>query len=504
VNNPKSKGRLVPLDIESIIPLEVEEWFGDFNWPVTWNEFIKIEQEVKDILNDHIKNFPKLAEVIVINYKLHIEYANYVFGLLLLEKLGNQVAISPNNEYFKSLFNHGVPKPIIAFPNLDSYKHGLKALMRKVKLYLEDNKFRIPKFWKKPVFIFRESRSAHTLEYLQEHHMGNFYPVSFFDFYKSSNTKALTEEINGELEELVNSINNKLTVLLESYHVQTNREQQNFIYQHTLELFRKTLVALLAVKKGLGKKKIRLFIGSNNNYYSRILSVAVRGVGGEVHGFKHGEPINYMFGLVSWLDLSLNDYYYDYTRDNVEIMKEIIRKFPPLNNNPVEIRSMESKRYEKFLEKTVKVEPDEIKKVMLIGNCFRNTSFSSATAIFPTIQLYTELEIIKKLKGEGYQVVYKLHPENLDKKIGFVKDLSVFEALFPKDVEINTERFEDTIAQVDAFAFYYTGTSTFGGAITSQKPIWFFDVHTRDYPEKMMEFISDRCIYQPTELNFIK
>lgn len=493
----------IPLDIESILEIGVDKWFDTFDWPFSWSEFVKLEDEVKSILKNHIESCPKYADIIIINYKIYIEFANYFLALILKEKIGDRVIITDNNYYYRDVFNEGIPlSPIIKFPKLKKNK-TIKNKLRRLKKYLIDNDFKIPKFGKETVYILDESRSQHTIDYLQKNNLGNIRPISFFDFYSNDHAKELTQENKAQLRNLAISIKEDLVKLVRDYNILLNIKQENFIEDHTFTLFEQTKKTLETVKQGVKKNKIKLFIGANNNYYSRIISTAIRNGGGEIHGFKHGEPINYKYDLVSWLDLSLNDYYYEYTDKNTKMLDEIAKEFPPLNNNRCIIKSMKNNRYETIFNDLVIQKTDNISTVMLIGNCFRHTSFSYATAVFPTMQLYIELNIVYKLKSKGYKVIYKMHPENLDKKVGFVKDFSVFKALFPDDVEINSESFESTTQQVDAYAFYYTGTSTFLTAMISKKPILLFDIKLREYPKAMLDILTSRCDYILTKINCI-
>ena len=74
--------------------------------------------------------------------------------------------------------------------------------------------------------------------------------------------------------------------------------------------------------------------------------------------------------------------------------------------------------------------------------------------------------------------------------------MAEFKHLLPNDVHIELGRFEDLTEIVDAFAFYYTATSTFGAALTSGKPIYFNDIGLRNYTKEMMFFLSKKCTYE--------
>lgn len=493
----------IPLDIESILEIGIDKWYDSFEWPFSWAEFVKLEDEVKSILKYHIENTPEYADIIVINYKIYIEFANFILALILKEKIGANALISDNNLYYKSIFDSGVPdRPLVNFPNLNQ-KNVLRRKIKWIKRFLKDNDFSFPRLFEKDVFILSESRSHQTLDYLQKHHLGNIYALSFFDYYSEKTRLPLPQKNKMEIEELSLSIKEDLVHLIQSYGIYTTRIQEEFIVNYINKMFEETIVTLNTIEKNLNGKKIKLYIGSNNNHFSRIISVAIRNAGGEIHGFSHGEPINYENDLVSWLDLSLNDYYYEYTETNAEILRDIADKFPALKANKCNIKSMENPQYSGLWDENSIKSIEEVSNVMIIGNCFRHSSFSTATSVFPTLQLFVELSLIKELRNMGYSVIYKLHPDNLDKRIGFVKNINVFRSLLPDDIEIDKGKFEDSLENVDVFVFYYTATSTFGPAIQSKKPVFFYDLKLRQYSPKTFDLLIRRCEYHQFNNKYI-
>lgn len=494
----------IPIDIESILTIDKEKWYEDFEWPIKWHEFIEIENGIKSILNSHIDRFPRYANIIVINFKIHIEYSNFLVALLLKKELNTKAIVSTQNNYYRSIFDRGIPVPFVKFPKINKENNNfLRRKIRSLKKFLVDNNFKFPFFWKTKIFILNESRSPSTLDFLRKNYKGRIHSLSFFDYFDEKNNYEIDCQSISDIKEIIGSIIQDISNYALNLGVILNKKQKDFLNDHMFNLFTKSLRSLNIIKTNIRNKKVKLFLGSNNSYYSRIMSAAVREANGEVHGFQHGEPINYKIDLVSWLDLSLNNYFYTYTDENALTLRDIVKEFPPLNHNKCIIKSMENDAYSGLFKHFNINGQDKISTVTLIGNCFRHTSFSSATAVFPTMQLYTELFIIKKLQAEGYKVIYKMHPENLNEKIGFVKDISVFQKLFPKDVEINTENFELMEHKTDAFVFYYTATSTFLSALTSNKPILFYDIGLRKYPKNMLDLLMQRCDYKLTKLNFI-
>jgi hypothetical protein len=482
-----------PIDIESILEYGIDKWYKEFNWPISWQEFLDIEDKCKKVLNDHIGKYPDYADIILINYKVFIEYSNLIYALFVLKNAKYEPMISKENKYFDNIAINEIPgQPIISFPNLSKTSYLHKRIYRFLKRYLKDNKFRIPNFFKHKKYIFSESRSNHTLEYLQKESLGSIMPMSFFDIYSKGKNVEISDKQTKEIDELVKSIVLGVCKIGNSLIIELTSKQQTFLLNTTNTLFIETNKALQRVKNGLSQKKIELYIACNNNNFSRIMSVAVRSTGGKVYGFTHGEPLIYDNDYKSWIDLSLNDYYFEYTDLLRDELRKVIKKYPPLNNNKCKIESMKLSEFDEMFYKKEHFAENDIKKVMLIGNFYRDYSFTSVTAMFSVLQFHVELSIILELQNEGYDVIYKIHPENLK-----MKEIM---SLFPKDIEINSERFENIVEKTDAFAFYYLGTTTFGHALISRNPILFIDCHISELTINLKNKLFPTIEYIETEV----
>ena len=182
----------------------------------------------------------------------------------------------------------------------------------------------------------------------------------------------------------------------------------------------------------------------------------------EFIGFSHGEPVVFHRDKVSWMELSLNNTYYDYTKklsDKLKIVHQNNFNF----RNSIEIENFKTDIFNKFHKQKLKSTNINLKKkVMLIGNAYRNTGMSSVTAPYGIVQLQIELEIISKLQELKYSVLYKKHPGGYyaNKKLPFNNDVEIIEGPF-----------ESVFHIADILFFYYTRTTTFGYALSSNKPI---------------------------------
>ena len=480
-----------PSDIEGVKLKDLDEWFQDFNWPLNWNELIQIEDKVKNVLNKKIETEDKYYEIILISYKIFIEYSNFIYALLIIEK-GNNLKFSKTNEYFYNIKENQVPQiPIISFPELKKSSTYLRKKYRTYKKILQDNKFNIFKPFLKKTYFFVESRSPHTINFLKKKKKF-ISPISFFDIYDDSNVVELSDNDKNNLDEISRLIVEDLKIVIKEYDISFTEKQNNYLRGVTYDVFYKSLQALNSVKVGLKKKRIELYMGSNNSFLSRIMSVAIRNNGGKIHGFSHGEPLIYNWDKISWMELSLNTNYYEYT----EKLSEELKKVHAGNfqyRNQVKIESFNSDVFTKFHEQaTNRSINDSCKKVMLIGNAYRETGMTSVTSPPGVIQLQIEMEIINKLKEIGYSVLYKKHPG------GYFENRKL---PFSEYVEIIDAPFEATYQSADVLIFYYTRTTTFGYALSSDKHVVVIDSGIEEIKEETLKLIEKQCSYFKANYN---
>ena len=159
--------KYTPADVEGLKTLDLDEWVKDFNWPVNWKEVIEIEDKVKNVLNKRIEAEDRYYKIILISYKIFIEYSNYIYALLVLKK-DQKIKFSESNEYFYSIRENQVPnKPIIVFPKLKNNESFLRRKLRTYKKLLRENKLNVLSFFLGKNYFFVESRSPHTINFLK-------------------------------------------------------------------------------------------------------------------------------------------------------------------------------------------------------------------------------------------------------------------------------------------------------------------------------------------------
>ena len=131
----------------------------------------------------------------------------------------------------------------------------------------------------------------------------------------------------------------------------------------------------------------------------------------------------------------------------------------------------------------------KIKKVMIIGmpHKIENMFYVSNSTVLNTHErLRLEVKLIKALKKNKFDVLYKIHPGfNFNYK-------NIFGNL---SMEVINEKFEDCYDLVDCIVYSYSASTTLGYGLMTRKPIVVFDEYDniRKHNKNLFSLLKKRC-----------
>lgn len=105
--------------------------------------------------------------------------------------------------------------------------------------------------------------------------------------------------------------------------------------------------------------------------------------------------------------------------------------------------------------------PSRVAKVMLVGFPLAPWRKPQGSALFWPIQLDLELRLARLLKGAGYTVLYKAHPDRLRE----------IENVFDGMAKVIKAPFEQVVEMADAFVFPVIRTTAFNFGLCTSKPV---------------------------------
>jgi len=487
-----------PLTIGGIHQLDIKEWQKDFCWPLSWPQFLKLEVKVTNVMDSYIRKYKGhfLSDLISINYKCYIDCVNLIHELVVLKDLKRK-QIEPllvGSERYRQLVENGVPSvALVAVPSTGKkfwFERKIKNLKIARRLF---GKRILLSFLKPKIYVTDASLSDFTISHLRKSFPGRVKALCFDEWTRDQ--VRVSEDGKQEICDFCEDFINEIGMIARAYDLHLTEQQSDFLRENTERLFLNSYELVLRADGFLKKKKpVSLFIGSNNNTLSRILSVAVRKNGGKVTAFSHGEPLAYNWKKIAWMELALADEYVEYSPALAETLAESSKFYPPANGNQSTIIGGGFKLLKSIREREKqKNPPEKIETVMLIGNAYRETGLSCVTSFPAPVQFDLERRIIELLRQFGYKVVYKKHPGGLLGK----KELDF---KIP-NLEIISDSFEENLDKADAYFFYYTRTSTFGPALCTNKPIFVLDGGWEEIPEKMKRLLHSRCVFMEASFN---
>ncbi len=487
-----------PLDLEGILEVGLEEWQKNFYWPISWIDFLRLEEKITDLFDRYIQEYRDhfLADLILINYKSYIEYSNFIHELLVLNDLKKK-QLKPlfrTSERYRQIFEQGIPETSLTITPRTSNNSLLRnsfqnlKLMRRVVNYQTFFNILKPK-----VIITDASLSDYTVQYLRKFFPGMVKAKCFNEWLHGH--ASISSNQRAEIKEFCQGLLKGVSEIASNYKVSFTTQQLGYVKNTTERKFLNSYQLLLQVENSLNGHSTRhLFIGPNHDTLPRILSVATRKKGGKVTAFTHGEPMVYNWKKIAWMELSLVDEFVEYSSQLARVLFETMETCPTPNQNRPDIidGNYSVLRAIRESEKDKPV-PQEIKKVMVIGNAYRESGLSCVTSFPAPVQFDLELRIIQLLKKAGYKVIYKQHPGGVLKRSNFD-----FRTL---GVEVIKESFEQNLEKADAYLFYYTRTSTFGPALCTNKPIFVIDGGWEEIAIELRTALETRCTFIKTNFD---
>lgn len=188
-----------------------------------------------------------------------------------------------------------------------------------------------------------------------------------------------------------------------------------------------------------------------------------------------------------------------YTSYAVGDLSKSFAVYPHPFKKDVNIVSAETSYFSETYEKFKNQHPlKKIKTVLL--HCYSFDEKMNLDTIFSDIfYFHTEFILISFLVKNGFEVIYKVHPETVSALSEYKKIFSHISNLFHGKVHISYERLQEITHLADAFLMYYTTATSFYWFLCLQKPLVLIDSDTfvRRHSDKALELIGKRCSFIP-------
>jgi hypothetical protein len=145
-----------------------------------------------------------------------------------------------------------------------------------------------------------------------------------------------------------------------------------------------------------------------------------------------------------------------------------------------------------FARSARKAFPQVTRKVMIIGYPLNANRYLYSNGDFFVFQLDLELRLVTLLKEQGFEIIYKMHPDRQKEAGGLFSG---------KADRILVEPFETVYEEADAIIFGCTTSTTFGFALCLNKPVFVFDLEGKYWNPEAYELLRKRCVMIPTRFD---
>ncbi len=490
----------IPMDIYAIKEIGIEKWQKSYFWPVTDRVYFNLLDELWDNFDEMCTNTsPILNDVLLSDTKFISFIASYLHCHIvktLCEKEGRKIL---SNQLSKVYLD----------PDWDSLSDVNCVPKHKIKR----NEFQLRRWAKRVVHNRHLSLFENVLGLFSQ---SNVWSLGSFSEIKGVYVKKhdlycdhqYVESIFPRDMSFVNVANiNTLEAPIEKFLINLSTYCESLFYfelpvQEIKQCWLKRLTYMMQAYNYIREKKNipeLLLLTEVAKPTHKIIALAVQSRGGEVVGFSHGNDVgNLNRRLQGYIEYSHCNIYICPTERSKKLRQIEYDANKLSNYRKTQFQSIDLKLYKDIFDLNKIEQPvDYVRTVMIIGYPMNTIRYQYSAGDFFYFQLDLELRLATLLKKKGFKVIYKAHPDNIDKIKG------IFDEIVD---EVLVEPFEQVYQLADAFFFGCLTSTTFGFAVNTNRPIYLFDIEGMQWNSGVYELIQRRCSIIPAsfdELNRI-
>lgn len=256
----------------------------------------------------------------------------------------------------------------------------------------------------------------------------------------------------------------------------------NLIMQYVRGQTAKAYLDYLRLKDFFGSYAFNYFERSLTPYLSALIAVVCKENGGKAHSTYHG--VCQTASEPDVATMATSSVFWGVTQAFKQDAEELAQKIPqPIRTFEIKNMGLED-HYKDFIK--AGVPKNNIKTVGIMGRhiVMRYSAFNSLEFC---AYLHHERQIADMLLAQGYEVVYKAHPEC---------DWRHFDKFFDPRVHINWQPFESVYNDFDALYYHFGASSTLPHALGSDLHIFMLKDGWHDlkiWPSRIQNVYAEHC-----------
>ncbi|OGL70616.1 hypothetical protein A3B32_03585 [Candidatus Uhrbacteria bacterium RIFCSPLOWO2_01_FULL_53_9] len=495
--NPK----IFPVDIWSAKQLGIEEWQENFFWPVSDEEYVQLCQDVLSVWRQRIDAEPQhVGDAVLVKSNIVTDCQHELHALWVLQRLaesGHRPLYTERSLWYRRLSEHSTEEAVdvpvnrmvneCTLPRSLFFLRAIKRAIRAWRFNLSAGKM----YSASTVYVFGVP-SGMVAEYAkslpewvhlsyQEDWLAHDSATSAFD------EKTARDAASAFVSEMVERARQRGIVVSDAH-------QRRFISRVAGELLDASETLERMSSRVAQKGRVHVLTPTLNDPFARSLAIQVRAHGGSVTGFAHGGSIG-MFDtpFLSMSEFALADEFMTYTEASVSLFQELHDRYASPRNHRTQIRSAHSNLFRRAWDDGQRqVTPTSIKRVMLLGfpyNPWRKPQSPGGLAL---LHVDMERRLVNALSQQGYEVLYKVHPDRREEAAG----------IFDDKAHVVLGEFRDCVDQADAIVIGSLRTTALPYALCTQKPVIALSIHgdTLMHAEAKA-VLQQRCVLLETDFD---
>ncbi len=485
-----------PIDAQAVKRYGLDKWREEFSSPVSEEEFISLYWDIEALFASLMGRYDGLTrELFVIHHKFKIEYANIINAIWVAQraqKTGKSILYSDDSWWYKNIAEDKDIDIRIQIARFVPYSWQHRALSFIKGHMLSLYHCGIIKYLNRHKGDFVVKLFYGTVTDLMSHYIKKLPQGIDFtyrcDWFSNGPSHKLSGELASRIDEVSQLVMEGLIDIAKKRSIRLNQRHIDQIRLFTKNEFVNAAELYLTVEDRVKRerKKIHLILANSVNPVERIVSIVVRKYGGKVTAFAHGGDNGFRNISIS-KDVTTADEFIAYTASSVDLYNRITYKSTSWERDyPFNVNSVESDEFFKLWQGMQRFRSSgKIKKVMIVGyphNQWRRILYVGGSSL---VRLDLELRLIDLLKKNGYEPIYKAHPETL----------KGIKGIFDNKVKVLTNDFKESVEEADLFIFPTITSTAFFQGICSSKPAIALDLSFKvsdPFPEVMGQ-LKKRC-----------
>lgn len=478
-----------PVDIFSIKEYGIEKWHKKFFWPVSIEEYKSLLNEIEKLFrNIQDTSEPEVKDAFWVLYShFSIEAANLLHDCLLIQRLRE---IKPDiipSDFFSEMSeedNKTGPLTSKPLPDIPSIRYRIYNYLGSYYKNYKTNGIETFLYFSKKHYLVADGANEEKLEYAGAHGK-RIYHIPYSSL-KPYNIKV--SKISISAKESVSGFIEGLKRIIKEYDIKINENQLNNTNKTLTVEVQYIMNYVRSMRKKMRTLKQKtILVHILGNLYMRCLCIAGRKEGHHVVGFSHGNYTG-IFNTCATTSIFMGvvDTFVTANKSSVKLFSMAAEEYLKPCGIDVKIEFLKENKYYKGLYKSFRDDkiPTTIKNVMIIED--------PLTPGFQPWPYYLDFNIRKAkviAKLKDIKLILKKHPDRLKESEG------VYDNYYD---EMITTPFEKVYDKADAYIFPHIGTTTFGFAVFTKKPIIIFEHMFKYIWEPVHESLRKRCRVIPS------